>query len=72
MRPRRIIRFLHAFHRDEQPNSTEPVLRYLDGSLSEEDVERLDGRLKADPRLRKAFAMTLLNEEQLREIGRET
>jgi hypothetical protein len=32
------------------------VLRYLDGSLSEEDVERLDGQIKRDSGLRKAFA----------------
>jgi hypothetical protein len=39
--------------------------------LPEEDVERLDGRLRRDPLLRKAFATTLLSEGQLREIGRE-
>ena len=56
MRPRRIIRFLQDFRHHKRPNSTELVLRYLDGSLSEEDVERLDGQIKRDSGLRKAFA----------------
>ena len=74
MRPRTIRRFLHgldASRSGKQPNFTELELRYLDDSLSEEAVARLDGQLRRDPRMREQFAIMLLNKELLREIGRE-
>jgi hypothetical protein len=71
MRPRRIIRSLDPCGCDKRPNSTELMLRYLDGSLSAEHVQRLDEQLRRDPRLRKQFARLLLAEQQLEEIAQE-
>jgi ferric-dicitrate binding protein FerR (iron transport regulator) len=47
------------------------MLRYLDGALSDAEVEDLDAKLQRDPALRRGFAELLLQEVQLGEIGQE-
>ena len=54
------------------PDATRSLmLRYLDGSLPQSELEGLNASMKADVALRREFAALLLQEVQLAEIGQQ-
>ena len=66
----RAITAAWRFH--ERPDSRHELIpHYLDGTLSAEDVAILDEELQRYTRLREDLVQILLNEQQMRELGRE-
>src|SRR5207253_8091950 len=56
-------------HPSDEPR--EQMLRYLDGTLPADEVERLNRRLRSDLALRREFAEIVLQQVHLGELGRE-